>query len=288
MEKGLVSIVLLAYNHEKYITQCISSLAAQSYPAIEVIFIDAGSSDASFRKGTELLSEHKLRHVALETKGYGICKNLNLALAGHVKGEFFCVISADDWWPVENLKSKVEFLANHPAVPMVYSGVMNYVDETGEYQDPGKEYFSGKVYRQLLSDNFISAHAAVLRTEIFKTVGRYDEASAVEDWDMWLRIAQGHEIGFIPGLPVFYRRHLSNFSNNERGMLDSNLYILAKHTGDAVGRERYLKTLMFACANRAEMGKIWKAFMEYGRLDSFSARQLLKSILVKTGLLSRV
>ena len=287
MEKDLVSIVVLAYNHEKYISQCLSSLAAQSYANFEIVFIDAGSGDDTFQKGKALLEKFKLRHTAIATKGNGICKNLNIALAGHVNGEYFSVISADDWWPEDNLKDKVGFLIGNQAIALVYSGLTTFIEETGEYKDPGKRYFSGNVYQQLLMDNFISAHAAVLRTAIFKEVGYYDEASAIEDWDMWLRIAKKCEVGFIPAHRVFYRPHLANFSNNESRMLENNLHILAKHTGDPVGRSQYLKTLMFSCANKAEIGETWRVFREYGRLDAFSLRQLVKSVCVKAGLVQR-
>ena len=275
-EKGLVTVAVLAYNHEPYVRQCLESVVGQTHHALEVVFIDDGSSDRTYELGREFLVKSGVRHVALQTKDRFICANLNLILKEYAKGEYFAVISGDDWWAPENIAKKARFLESHPDHPLVYSRVDYYYQKTGCSEPMRKHYADGSIFERLLQDNFIAAHSALIRTAIFEEVGYYDESSKVEDWDMWLRIAKSNPIGFIDERLGYYRIHDKNMSGCEKLMLESMIYILCKHPDSELARVRSRKLIIQHGVLYAPFSEALNAFAHHGACDMHSIRQFIK------------
>lgn len=90
----LVSIILVVYNGEKYLSECISSILAQSYKNIELIIIDDGSTDKSFEIINHFAQKDtRIRCLKKENEGVSASRNLGLTMA---KGEFFSLCDQDD------------------------------------------------------------------------------------------------------------------------------------------------------------------------------------------------
>lgn len=91
----LVSIIIPAYNVEKYIQRCLESLFNQTYENIEIILIDDGSQDRTGEICHELSQKDtRLSYVYKKNEGQGIARNLGIELS---KGEFITFADADDW-----------------------------------------------------------------------------------------------------------------------------------------------------------------------------------------------
>ncbi len=136
ISKGLplVSIIAVCYNHEKYVEQTLNSIANQRYENIQLIIVDACSSDDSL----------KIIEKWIENSGFycsfikqsvrtNMCKNLNEALK-HATGKYYQVISCDDYFLPNKTKLQVDIferLSNDYG--LIYSDV-NICDENGKIQ----------------------------------------------------------------------------------------------------------------------------------------------------------
>lgn len=93
----------------------------------------------------------------------------------------------------------------------------------------GSEWKSGWVLKDLLSGNFINAVGYVIRKSVLDEVGAFDEHSLLEDWDLWIRIAEKYPIGFLdkpwcitgsvpvtilPPIPIIWTRGPNIFLRN--------------------------------------------------------------------------
>ena len=95
MEKnGIVSIIIPVYNAERYLRDCIQSVLDQSYDHWELILVDDGSTDNSYKICLEFAdNDHRVRVYHNENHGVSYTRNFGMSVA---KGEFLCFIDADD------------------------------------------------------------------------------------------------------------------------------------------------------------------------------------------------
>ena len=116
MYKSLVSVIVPAYNHEKYVQDTIKSIINQTYPNIELIVIDDGSKDLTWQKIQEIKEECEKRFVNIhfETKqNEGTCKTMNKLLS-YANGDFIYLIASDDLAKPQAIEKEVEFLSKNP------------------------------------------------------------------------------------------------------------------------------------------------------------------------------
>lgn len=130
----MVSVLLLSWNHEKYIEQSIRSILDQTYKDIEIIFLDNNSSDKTFSIALSLLERSGVEYQAFKNeKSYGIPYNQNFLLSKSA-GEYVCLMSGDDWLHRSNIEEKLKVFEQHSSAGMVYSNGYKYYDEIGVYE----------------------------------------------------------------------------------------------------------------------------------------------------------
>ncbi len=95
VSKPLISVIIPMYNVEEYISNCVSSIIHQTYTSLEIIIIDDGSTDSSFKICQELAKKDERIHlVHQENQGVSSARNRGIDLAS---GEFIFFIDADDF-----------------------------------------------------------------------------------------------------------------------------------------------------------------------------------------------
>ncbi|MCM1180028.1 MAG: glycosyltransferase [Clostridium sp.] len=106
MEKLYVSIIIPAYNVEKYITRCLESVSVQTYSNFEAIVINDGSSDGTLELVQKFVQrDSRFKLINQENKGLSGARNMGLKIA---KGQYITFIDSDDWVHYDYLKSMVE------------------------------------------------------------------------------------------------------------------------------------------------------------------------------------
>jgi len=194
----MISVIITTYNRRRFLEEALDSVLHQDYAEREVIVIDDGSTDGSFRAVEGL----PVRYEWKENGGISSARNLGIA---RTRGDYVSFLDADDLWRKEKLAVQVaEMEAGGHAV--------SYTDEiwlrNGQRLNQKKRHrkYSGRIYEQCLPLCIISPSSAMIKREVFEEVGLFDESLPVcEDYDMWLRITSRYPVLFIPR-PLIVKR----------------------------------------------------------------------------------
>lgn len=211
----LISINLCCYNSENYVRQTIDSILAQTYPHWELVVINDGSKDSTEEiLNTYAASDERIHIHSQENQGLARSRNNGISYS---HGEFIAFIDHDDWWDATMLEKQVKASCKNPAAALVYTDCM-YVDTDGTPQRKGsnvEQPHSGRVFRQLVLVDFIPLSAALVRREVLEEVGRFNESfGIIEDYDIFLKVAEKYPVEYVDEVLMYYRVHLSNNSKN--------------------------------------------------------------------------
>lgn len=229
----LVSVILPAYNAETFIEQTLASVLAQTYTNIEVLVVDDGSRDRT-AEIVESIAQKDHSIILLRQSNAGVAAARNLAIQNS-KGEYIAPIDADDIWYPQKLEKQVQCLLQaEQSVGLVYAWSMLINEEglpTGEYFNNNQE---GDVYTELLYVNFIgNASTPLIRRACFERIGYYNckfkehNGQGLEDWDLYIRIAEFYQFLVVPEFLLGYRQVIGSMSSNDTSMEKSFYLIMA-------------------------------------------------------------
>jgi glycosyltransferase involved in cell wall biosynthesis len=185
-----VSLITVVYNGEKYLSDCIESVIAQSYPDLEYIVIDGGSTDSS------LAIIHRYQaHMAyvVSEKDKGMYDALNKGIA-KASGEIIGILNADDMLASTDVIEQIVALFKSTAADGVY-GNLNYIDP----------YRSNAIIRKWVSKPFtlkdiklgwMPAHPTLyLKKTLFEQFGNYSlNFGTAADYELMLRFLYQHQV----------------------------------------------------------------------------------------------
>ena len=227
MEK-LVSIIIPAYNVERYIKSCLGSVIAQSYQNLEIIIVNDGSVDTT-EQIIRVYEKRDSRIVVMNKQNGGLSSARNTGLA-RATGEYLIIFDSDDIMVPEKVQSQVAWLEQHPQYGMVYSNLFHFVDGTNKIYILSVRKSTADHYSALLLGNYINPNTVCMRRLVYEQVGIFDEdIRSAEDWDYWLRISQkGILIGYDPQPLTLYRMRHNSLSADHLTMCKTALYVLEK------------------------------------------------------------
>ncbi len=102
----LVSIIIPAFNVENYIEQCLKSVLAQTYSPIEIIVVDDGSKDNTWKHiEMAMKNDSRIRGFHRDNSGVSATRNFALEQAG---GEYICFVDGDDYVAADMVATLVE------------------------------------------------------------------------------------------------------------------------------------------------------------------------------------
>ena len=187
----LVSIVTPSYNQGRFLKRTIDSVLMQSYPNIQYVVIDGGSTDES----VEILRSYRDRFYWVSEPDRGQTNAINKGLA-RAKGEILAYLNSDDILAPRAIERVVHYLQQHPECDMVY-GEADYIDEKDRVI--GSYKTADYSLNRLIEDCMVCQPAAFWRKRMTEKVGPFDEQlNFAMDYDYWLRIAKaGGEIRFL-------------------------------------------------------------------------------------------
>ncbi len=182
-EQPLVSIVTPSFNQGRFIRRTIESVLAQTYPNIEYVVVDGGSTDET----VDILRSYGDRVRWLSEADAGQTEAINKGLRLR-NGEIVGYLNSDDVLLPGAIARVVEHLRDHPECDLVY-GDADYIDAedrvTGAY--PTADYS----FERLMEDCCICQPAAYWRASLIESVGPFDETvHFAMDYEYWLRIAR--------------------------------------------------------------------------------------------------
>lgn len=234
--KPLVSIVTPMFNAERYITETIESVLSQTYDNWEMLIVDNCSADNS----RKIVKEHikrddRIKLIELEFNSGGPARPRNIGLQ-NARGAYIAFLDADDIWHQAKLEKQVDFFIQNKDFYLLYSPIYLMKDGTviDRIKPERRKMKSGYIFESLfLSDNFIACSTVMVRNEKELEI-YFDEDRqliAVEDFDLWLRIARHKKIGFIYEPLLAYRIHEGNASGGNRSCMLRHWALIRKWKG---------------------------------------------------------
>jgi glycosyltransferase involved in cell wall biosynthesis len=177
----LISAIIPTFNSKQYVCEAVDSVLTQTYPNVEVVVIDDGSTDGT---GDLLKSKYgnRIKYIVKPNGGPASARNLGIR---NSRGEFIAFLDADDLWKPEKLERQIVAFSEETLL-------------VGCSQKTTNDGIIEKVlFRDLVIRNRFSNSGVVVRRRAIEQAGYFDERPemrAVEDWDMWIRLARSGEL----------------------------------------------------------------------------------------------
>ena len=209
-EDYLISVIIPAYNCEKYICQAVDSALIQQV-SMEIIIIDDCSTDATGEVLKKYASNPAVRYIKNEHNlGAAVSRNQGVTLA---RGKYIAFLDADDWWEPEKLKKQLALMEEKNVVLCSTARMLVNPDSTSMNKIiPVPEEIT---YRALLKHNCINCSSVLLLKKVALEFPMEHEDSH-EDYIMWLKILQKYKTACAINEPLLnYRLSASGKSGSK-------------------------------------------------------------------------
>ncbi len=248
----LVTVLMPAYNHEKYIAQSIKSIIDQTYKNIELIVINDGSSDGTWDEIQKLKVECENRFVNtifVNQENKGINKTLNIGI-GLAQGVYIKPSASDDYLTPQAIEQVISYTNIKPEAELICSDAyyiesedltnFNFKKPMAKYSDFIK-FEDGNIFEYVLANVFAMPSISVFYTKnLIRNLNYYDENLMYEDIDFFLKASRDYKIYFIKEPLVYHRLHSYNTGRNLGFLMSSVEPILEKFNIDfCKGIENY-------------------------------------------------
>lgn len=225
-----VDVVVPCYNYARYLRQCVESALNQDGVAVRVGIIDDCSSDATPEIGAGLARQHAAVSFRRHAVNKGHIATFNEGI-DELRGDYFLLLSADDYLLPGALSRAVRLMETRPAVGFVFGrSILLDADGTSETLFPlprrmirrGGTVLGGRRFVELAgARNIVPTPTAVVRTSLQLAAGGYrPELPHTGDMEMWLRLAARASVGYVDADQAVYRKHGTNMSIAYDGLAD--------------------------------------------------------------------
>lgn len=197
---GRVTVIVPVYNGERFVLGAIRSALRQTYPDLEVLVVNDGSTDGTAARLAQV-ADPRVTILQQPNQGLSAARNCGLARAS---GEYVAFLDADDRWFADKLAIDVRTLrASAPKPAAVVYGWYYAVDDAGRFLHRSRPFgYTGNVFDTMLAGgDFILPSASFFHRAVFAEIGGFDVGTYHEDTVFFLRAAQL--------FPIFPSRHYS-------------------------------------------------------------------------------
>lgn len=208
----LISIIMPAYNSDKYIAQAIDSVIQQTYQSWELIIIDDCSSDNTNSIIEQMIEkDSRIRRIKNEQNlGVSATRNKGVALC---RGEWVAFLDSDDLWEKTKLDKQMK-LAHASSAEFVFSG-SSFIDENGSSYEGILEVPDKVTYSRLKMHNIISCSSVLIKKHFFNKI-KMEKDHMHEDYAFWLKVLKTGTTAFGINEPLLiYRISRTSRSGNK-------------------------------------------------------------------------
>jgi glycosyltransferase involved in cell wall biosynthesis len=204
-----ISVVMPCFNAAPYIDEAIESVLGQTYPQVELVVVDDGSTDGSSEILQRLASENPERITLIYQNRAGPFAARNRALA-HASGNYIAFLDADDTWLPDALERMLDALETQ-AADLAYCGWQNIgVGATDIQPNIPPDFDAGEAIIQFLEGHPWPINSVLVRRHLIDDLRGFSErAPTAMDYDLWLRmLARKPRLTRVPGVLAFHRQYL--------------------------------------------------------------------------------
>lgn len=223
MTQPLISIVIPAYNSQKYIAETLSSLQRQTYDNWEAVVVNDGSTDNTVNI-VNGLEDNRISLISQENKGVKRLAETINAGVNLSRGELITMLPSDDLWPETRLADQIPIFED-PDVVLVH-GRMTLIDQLsnpiGEARAPfsvlHKNPDSQEAFLEMLSRNTVFQPTVLIRKSALTAIGGYQQERYMyaEDYPTQLKLSMLGRFHYIGKVLAHYRIHPGQMTKNHQ------------------------------------------------------------------------
>ncbi len=216
-----VSIIIPVYNGANFLDDAIRSALAQTYENIEILVVNDGSDDLG--KTEEIAKSYgdKIRYFSKPNGGVSTALNLGISV---MEGDYFSWLSHDDVYFPTKTEVQIAFLKRLGRDAVLYSDY-EYIDEASRYIKTKKvpDIPPGQFRMEMICRSEIIHGCTLLIPRTFLLeVGRFDESlHTIQDYDLWLRMAECYDFVHMPDVLISSRVHAGQGVRSRRTLWQS-------------------------------------------------------------------
>lgn len=233
----LISVIIPAYNAEKYIASTLESVLTQTYTNIEVIVVDDGSSDDT----QVILAGYSNKVIIIKTENLGVSHARNTGIEA-AQGSWIAFIDSDDIWHPTKLYEQYTTLGNckWSHCDSVYIGE----NQSGTVKRSDYSHIPTiNVFDELIVENFITTSSVLIEKALLSEFGKFDEnLHCLEDWKLWVEIARTNPLAYCDKALLEYRVYSGSTSRKARYVLPLHIALINNIFSQAPAKAHY-KTL---------------------------------------------
>jgi len=206
----VVSVLMAVHDGRRHLREALESLFAQTFDDFELVLVDDASTDDS-RAIAESYGDARVRILAND-ENLGLTRSLNRGLAV-ARGRYVARLDADDVAHRERLALQVAHLDRHPDLALVASAYRRIDEDGGARGERHVPLSSTAIRWHLLFLNAFAHSSVTFRRSVAESLGGYDDAVRYpQDYELWSRIAAGHDVAALPQCLVSYRHSESSMT----------------------------------------------------------------------------
>ena len=214
----LVSVLMTAYNREKYLGFAIESVLASSYENWELIIVDDVSNDGTIGIARSYAEKDARIRVFRNESNLGDYPNRNQA-AAYARGKYLKYVDADDYLYPWGLEVLVKLMEEYPGAGLGLCSLIQIPAKPYPLLLTGREAYE---YHYRGYEIFNKAPlSAIIRKDAFEAVGGFSGIRMAGDFEMWHRMALHFPVLLMPDGIVWYREHGEQEMNSHRQFLAS-------------------------------------------------------------------
>jgi glycosyltransferase involved in cell wall biosynthesis len=215
-----ISVCMVTYNHEKFITQAIESVMMQEANFDYELVI---GEDCSTDKTRDICIEYKKKYpdrirLLLHEKNLGMMQNFVQTFEA-CRGEYVALLDGDDYWTSpDKLQKQADFLDTHPDYAMCFTRALLFFEDNSHepsYPPLIRNQKDTITIEDLLRANSIAACSVMFRNGLFGRFPDWFHSLKMGDWPLHIMNAQHGKVGYISEVMAHYRVHAKSFHSSE-------------------------------------------------------------------------
>jgi glycosyltransferase involved in cell wall biosynthesis len=283
----LVSVIIPTHDRAALVQQSVESVLSQTYENVEIVVVDDGSADDTSTILEPL--KDRITYVFQENRGRSAARNSGVSLS---RGEFLIFLDSDDLLLPAAVETQFGYLRDHPDVDIIFGDASFLTDDgslhsmytcSAELENADRQSFLSS----LLQKNRFPPVTAMARRAALEAAPFDEGLDALEDWDLWLRLAlRGRILKCHSKVIAIYRRHAQNTDVvAPHRLVRASVRICAKVVDQGLDaalpprlRQNFRLTHLDAILLSGSPRTIWKAFATIicprGQVSAYGLRRL--------------